>query len=90
MSAVAAFLPVLTYPPLILTHPQGMLNAVSARVSALTASASKLYADWEPYVTGVTDYAWFVGSAGLLLSLPILIELQRETTVMVMQKQVGP
>jgi hypothetical protein len=33
------------------------------------------------------DYAWFVGSSALLLTLPVLVEIQRETTVMVMQRQ---
>ena len=32
-------------------------------------------------------YAWFVGSCALIFSVPILIEIQRETTVLVMQKQ---
>jgi hypothetical protein len=39
------------------------------------------------YATLALDYAWFAGSSALLLSIPILIEIQRETTVMVMQKQ---
>lgn len=33
------------------------------------------------------DFAWFAGSTALLISLPILIELQRETTVVVLQRQ---
>lgn len=33
------------------------------------------------------DFAWFAGSTALLVSLPILIELQRETTVLTLQKQ---
>ena len=33
------------------------------------------------------DYAWFFGSTALLLSLPVLVEIQRETTVLVMQRQ---
>ena len=39
------------------------------------------------YIKTGADYAWFVGSSALLMSLPILIELQRETTVMVLQRQ---
>ena len=35
----------------------------------------------------VADYAWFIGSSALLLSIPILVELQRETTVLVLQRQ---
>ena len=34
-----------------------------------------------------SDYAWFLGSSALLLSLPILVELQREATVLVLQRQ---
>lgn len=34
-----------------------------------------------------SDYAWFFGSSALLLSLPILVELQREATVLVLQRQ---
>lgn len=30
---------------------------------------------------------WAVGSTAVLLSLPVLLEIQRETTVMVMQRQ---
>ena len=37
--------------------------------------------------TSVMDFAWFAGSTALLVSLPILIELQRETTVLVLQRQ---
>jgi hypothetical protein len=33
------------------------------------------------------DYAWFLGTTALLLTLPVLVEIQRETTVLVMQKQ---
>ena len=33
------------------------------------------------------DYAWFFGSTALLLTLPVLVEIQRETTVLVMQRQ---
>lgn len=30
---------------------------------------------------------WFIGSSALLLTLPVLVEIQRETTIMVMQRQ---
>ncbi len=33
------------------------------------------------------DYAWFFGTAAVLLSVPVLIEVQRETTVLMLQKQ---
>jgi hypothetical protein len=39
------------------------------------------------YASWALDCAWFAGSTALLVSLPILIELQRETTVMVLQRQ---
>jgi hypothetical protein len=35
----------------------------------------------------LSDYAWFAGSTALLLTLPMLVEIQRETTVLVMQRQ---
>ena len=38
-------------------------------------------------VNTAVDFAWFAGSTALLVSLPILIELQRETTVLVLQRQ---
>lgn len=33
------------------------------------------------------DFAWFVGTSALLVALPVLVEIQRETTVLVLQKQ---
>lgn len=39
------------------------------------------------YVSAGMDWAWFIGSSALLLSLPILVEVQRETTVLLMQRQ---
>ncbi len=39
------------------------------------------------YVSTAVDYAWFAGTAALLLALPVLVEVQRETTVLLMQKQ---
>ena len=33
------------------------------------------------------DYAWFLGTTALLLTLPVVVEIQRETTVLVLQKQ---
>lgn len=39
------------------------------------------------YASVALDYAWFAGSTALLLAIPVLIEIQRETTVMVMQRQ---
>ncbi len=39
------------------------------------------------YVSTAVDYAWFAGTAALLLTLPVLVEVQRETTVLLMQKQ---
>jgi hypothetical protein len=40
-----------------------------------------------PAVSYAIDYAWFLGATGLLLALPVLVEIQRETTVLVIQKQ---
>lgn len=34
-----------------------------------------------------SDFAWFVGTSALLIALPVLVEIQRETTVLVLQKQ---
>ena len=39
------------------------------------------------FIKTAADYAWFVGSSALLLALPIVVELQRETTVLVLQRQ---
>ncbi len=39
------------------------------------------------YVSTAVDYAWFFGTAAVLLSLPVLMEVQRETTIMMLQKQ---
>jgi len=38
-------------------------------------------------ISFLSDYVWFAASAGLLLTLPMIVEIQRETTVLVMQRQ---
>ena len=61
------------------------VGIVSSQCVRLTHPRSRVLIP--QYVKTGADYAWFVGSSALLLSLPILIELQRETTVMVLQRQ---
>ena len=80
----------LTHAPFPTTHgklsaspPQtavGRLAQVWRGVQALSASAL-------PALSYLSDYAFFLGSGALLLALPIIVEIQRETTVLVMQKQ---
>ncbi len=38
-------------------------------------------------LSGLVNYAWFFGSTAVLLTLPVLVEIQRETTVLVLQRQ---
>ena len=38
-------------------------------------------------ISFISDYAWFVGSSALLLSLPVLVEIQRESTILMLQRQ---
>ena len=58
----------------------GRLAHLWRGVQALSASAL-------PALSYLSDYAFFLGSGALLLALPIIVEIQRETTVLVMQKQ---
>jgi hypothetical protein len=39
------------------------------------------------YLTWGADTAWAIASTAVIVALPVLVEVQRETTVMVMQKQ---
>ncbi len=39
------------------------------------------------WLSPVLDYVWFFGSTAVLLTLPVLVEVQRETTVLVLQRQ---
>lgn len=39
------------------------------------------------YIEQGTNAVWAIGTTALLLALPILIEVQRETTVLVLQRQ---
>ena len=40
-----------------------------------------------PVLSFASDYVWFAASAALFLTLPMVVEIQRETTVLVMQRQ---
>ena len=53
----------------------------------LLRSGPVLLASVVPTLSYLTDFAWFAGSTALLLALPMLVEIQRETTVLVMQRQ---
>ena len=53
----------------------------------LSDLSSRVYNFVGPALVSLSDYAWFAGSTALLLTLPMLVEIQRETTVLVMQRQ---
>ena len=63
--------------------PQSILVNASRNLGALGGFIFRQFsrAGW------LLDYAWFFGSTALLLTLPVLVEIQRETTVLVMQRQ---
>lgn len=60
---------------------------LTKRAQDLTATATKAYSTVAPYVSSAADAAWALGATALLLAIPVIVEVQRETTVMVMQKQ---
>jgi hypothetical protein len=57
------------------------------RLTQLWRSGQALAGGLLPTISYLSDYAFFLGSGALLLALPIIVEIQRETTVLVMQKQ---
>lgn len=63
------------------------LSRLSLRLARLPALAGRAYARALPALAAVLDFAWFAGTTALLLTLPVLVEIQRETTVLVLQKQ---
>ncbi len=65
----------------------GALGVFSARLSRFGVLAGRAASRALPLLAFALDYAWFLGTTGLLLTLPVLVEIQRETTVLVMQKQ---
>lgn len=60
---------------------------MTKRIQGVSSAAARFATRASPYASAALDYAWYAGSTALLLSIPILIEVQRETTVMVMQRQ---
>ncbi len=72
-------------------HSQTLLGRASSRLgyglSLAWGGGQWLAAAALPTLSYLSDYAFFLGSGALLLTLPILVEIQRETTVLVMQKQ---
>ena len=66
---------------------QGFFGLVSARFSSIIRFGSGAYRNALPVISFLSDYVWFAASATLLLTLPMMVEIQRETTVLVMQRQ---
>jgi hypothetical protein len=77
----------LFYPPLYCPPTQGLFGRAAAGVSTLFRYGSGAYRTALPVLSFVSDYAWFAASAALFLTLPMVVEIQRETTVLVMQRQ---
>jgi hypothetical protein len=64
-----------------------VLRSIRRPFSAVYSFSSRLVSRAAPYFSLALDYAWFAGSTALLLTLPLLIEVQRETSVLILQKQ---
>lgn len=69
-----------------LVQPISLLNAFHGQPLAIgvclpASSLPAQYASW------AADASWAVASSAVLLAIPIVVELQRETTVRVMQHQ---
>ena len=64
-----------------------VLRSIRRPFSAVFSFSSRLVTRVAPYFSMALDYAWFAGSTALLLTLPLLIEVQRETSVLILQKQ---
>lgn len=75
--------------PLIADSPPraGVLASLARLTSRIAEGAGSAAALVLPAFSYALDYAWFLGATGLLLALPVLVEIQRETTVLVIQKQ---
>ena len=60
-----------------------MLVNVTTNLGSLFTFITKQVARLSPLL----NYAWLFGSTAVLLTLPVLVEIQRETTVLVLQRQ---
>jgi Mitochondrial import receptor subunit Tom22 len=58
----------------------------SRGLSRIRTFTSYLYS-FTSYASFLGDTAWFLASSTLLIALPVLVEMQRETTVLVMQRE---
>lgn len=65
----------------------GFLSSVLSRISNLPPVVTSLVSKATPYASWAGDLTWAVASSAVLLAIPIVVEIQRETTVRVMQKQ---
>ena len=65
---------------------RGLLSSLRGGVAALLGRSRSLLSGIVDSVPTALDYAWFVGSTALLLSLPLLVEVQRESSILVMQR----
>lgn len=57
------------------------------RIEAISRRISVAYARVSGVVSWVGDASWAIGATVALLSIPILLELQRETTLLTLQRQ---
>lgn len=62
---------------------QSVLVNVTTNLGSLFTFITKQVARLSPLL----NYAWLFGSTAVLLTLPVLVEIQRETTVLVLQRQ---
>ena len=63
------------------------LSSTWINVSNITTSVVNLAFRAAPYASWAIDASWMIASSAVLLSLPIIVEIQREATVRVMQHQ---
>lgn len=69
------------------SRQSGGLSAILSKVADLPSMAASAIAKATPYAAWLGDLGWAVASSAVLLAIPIVVEIQRETTVRVMQKQ---
>lgn len=65
---------------------QGVLKSVYSRVDRAKRRAGRLYKRSASLLGSAKNYAWAAGTTVLIVALPVLIELQRETTFAMMRE----
>lgn len=63
------------------------VSAATDKVAAAYNGAANLVSRASPYLTWAADASWAIASTAVLVAIPVVIEVQRETTVKVLQKQ---